>query len=71
MDYLISLIIAIVGGVTCHYIIKWLEKRFKQQLARKGQSCNSVLFIFCVSTTIDYRHHFPLPKVSITYLSKI
>ncbi len=25
METLISLLVAIVGGVACHYIIKWLD----------------------------------------------
>lgn len=25
LDFITSLVIAIVGGVVCHYIIKWLD----------------------------------------------
>ena len=25
LDFITSLVIAIVGGVACHYIIKWLD----------------------------------------------
>ncbi|MBF1168144.1 MAG: hypothetical protein HXL96_08355 [[Eubacterium] sulci] len=29
-DTLISLIVSIVAGVTCHYICKWLDGYFRQ-----------------------------------------
>ena len=25
VEYILSLVIAVVGGVVCHYIIKWLD----------------------------------------------
>ena len=28
VDYVVSLIITIIGGVTCHYVIKWLDSRW-------------------------------------------
>ena len=43
-DAILSFLIAVAGGVTCHYIIKWLDSDDKAK--RKPQSCRSGVFAF-------------------------
>ena len=60
MEFIASLIIAVMGGVICHYIIKWLdgdEKKWQSAYGvkpshaksrnRKPRSCRSGVFAPC------------------------
>ena len=50
MDYLITLLLAVMAQVVGHYVCKWLERhKHDNQPNEKSRSCRSGIF-FCVSS---------------------
>ena len=51
VDYVVSLIITIIGGVTCHYVIKWLDS-------------GSIINVGVTPLRCHFQHYF-FQKISI------
>ena len=67
MDILASLLVTVVGGVACHYIIKWLDSNGNDNWPKtKPSECSPGVFICAIWTLA-----FALPNGIIAYANLV
>lgn len=64
-DAVISLLVAVMGGIICHYIIKWLDGNDNDNQPKENPGVAAPGFSNCVHMTPQYH----LPNANIAYAS--